>query len=238
MTSARNAAAWILAASIGTAASAQWDPANGRWLKSDAHDVRVMTWNVEDGITSSANKSDSFNAWNGLARIVAAMEPDVLILQEVGNGNSVAVLQTTIDQFINGGSGVGSYVRRFSSPGYTLPHVFVSTATDGFNRNVIISRFPCADLNGAGSATFADIFVTPDAPSCGGVAYQCGGNGGIRGFQFAGVDLPDATYAGDLVIGNSHLKSGGTTSDQDARRRAAQNIAYFIDYYYNGAGCP
>lgn len=223
-------------------AQAQWDPDNGDWGKEDAHDIRVMTWNVQDGICSSNPKGDDFNNWNGIVRIVASMRPDVIILQECadnsGNGtgsgdDSVAVLEDVADMFVNGGTDsflggtVGSYIKKFVS-GYDLPYVFASTNSDGFNRNLILSRFPIEDINGGG-ATISNFVLIPDA-------YQSGGNGGIRGFQFAEINLPDAEYAGDLVVGNAHLKAGGDSSDFAQRETASRNTAYFIDYYYNGAG--
>lgn len=221
---------------------AQWDPFNGDWGKEDPRDLRVMTWNVQDGISSSNDKDDNFGDWNGLVRIVASLRPDVLILQECadnsGNGtgsgsDSVATLEIVFDLFFNGGNDpflggeVGSYVNRFV-PDFDMPYVFVSTNSDGFNRNVIVSRYPFADINGGG-ATLSNFVILPDA-------YQNGGNGGIRGFQFAEIDLPNDLYAGDLVVGNAHLKAGGSSSDFEQREIVALNTAYFVDYYYNGAG--
>lgn len=223
-------------------AYAQWDPDNGDWGKEDARDLRVMTWNVQDGICSTNDKGDTFGDWSGLVRIVASLQPDVLILQECGDnsGNntgsgedSVSVLETVVDLFINGGpdpflgGSVGAYTKLFV-PEYDLPHVFVSTNTDGFNRNVILSRYPFADINGGGSL-LSNFVVAPDE-------YQSGGTGGIRGFQFAEIDLPDDIYGGDVVVGNAHLKAGGGSDDFDEREIAALNTAYYIDYYYNGAG--
>jgi len=221
---------------------AQWDPNNGQWGKENPRDLRVMTWNVEDGICRTNPKSDGFNNWNGIVRIVASMQPDVLVLQECadnsGNGtgsgaDSVAQLEDVADMFINGGNdtflggSVGSYLKKFV-PGYDLPYVYVSTNTDNFNRNMIFSRYPIEDLNGGGAA-ISSYVVLPDA-------YQSGGSGGIRGFMFAEINLPDAEYSGDLVVGNAHLKAGGDSSDFAQRETAARNTAYFIDYYYNGAG--
>jgi hypothetical protein len=37
-------------------------------------------------------------------------------------------------------------------------------------------------------------------------------------------------------MGCAHLKSGGTSSDKADRLAAAQNTAYYMDYWYNGAG--
>ncbi len=224
-------------------AHAQWDPNNGDWGKEVSTDLRVMTWNVQDGLCRSNDKLDTLGDWNALVRIVAALEPDILILQECadnsGNGtgsgaDSTSQLETVAELFIHGGAdpfnggNVGSYIQLFK-PGYDLPFMFASTNTDAFNRNMILSRYPIADINGDGSAEISDFIVLPDA-------YQSGGDGGIRGFQFAEINLPDEVYAGDVVVGNAHLKAGGGGSDFDQREKAAENTAYYIDYYYNGAG--
>jgi len=242
----RKAAAFLMIACVlPLGARAQWDPNNGQWRTSDPAHVRVMTWNVRDAICSTSNrKQEQHGNWHAVVCIVASLRPDVLILQETGDnsGNgtgsgadSVADLATTLDLFMNGGADpfvggqVTSYVRKYA-PDYDLPHVFVSTITDGFNRNVILSRFPFADLNGDGKAVYSDI-PFKQADGC-----SNAGTGGIRGFQHAEIDLPDDTYAGDLVIGNSHLKAGSTQSDKDDRAIAADKAAYIIYYWYAGAG--
>jgi endonuclease/exonuclease/phosphatase family metal-dependent hydrolase len=225
-----------------------WDPSNGDWSKSDPDDVRVMTWNILDGICRTNSKVEGLNNWTALARAVAAMKPDVLILQEAGDnsGNgtgsgvdSVSQLETTVDLFFHGGTDpflggtVTAYVQAYDA-GYDLTHVFVSTRTDGYNRNVLVSRFPFSDLNGDGESQYSDIaYLLADL-------YAPGGTGGIRGFMFAEMDLPDDPYRGDLVMGNAHLKAGGNSSDLADRLAAAKNVAYFIDYWYNGddAGVP
>jgi hypothetical protein len=243
----RHAAALIatLCAALAGHAHAQWDPHNAEWGKSDPAHLRVMTWNVQDSIcSSSSRKKEQLGDWHAVVCIVASLRPDVLIIQEAGDnsGNgtgsgvdSVADLETTIDLFLRGGNDpfrggqVTSYVQKYA-PGYDLPHVFVSAANDGFNRNVILSRHPFADLNGDGRSLLSDIpFIAPDA-------WAPGGNGGIRGHQFAEIDLPDDVYAGDLVIGNSHLKAGGNSSDHADRVRAAKNVGYYIFYLFAGAG--
>jgi endonuclease/exonuclease/phosphatase family metal-dependent hydrolase len=231
---------------LATCASAQWNPPSAQWGKVDAADVRVLTYNVQDGICSTQPKVEGNNSWCALARLVAALRPDVLVLQETGDnegngtgvGNdSVAQLTTTIGYFLHGGSDaflgnapVTSWVQKYAAS-YDLPYVFVSSENDGFNRNVILSRHPFADLNGDSRATMSDI---PSVSS--GSAWAPGGDGGIRGFLFAEIDLPDATYVGDLVVGAAHLKSGGGTSDHNQRIAAAQNVAYVVQYWFNGNG--
>lgn len=234
-----------LATASVASASAQWDPDNGLWGKVDSRDLRIMTWNIQDGVCSTNLKFEGSNNWTGIARIIAALKPDILLLQESGdnegngtgdNGDSVFQLGLAVDMLFHGGTDpfngdavITSWVQKYD-PDYDLSHVFASSKTDGFNRNVIISRYPFADLNGDGKSQLSDIFsIAPDI-------YAPGGNGGIRGFQFVEVDLPDALYLGDVVVGNAHLKAGGSNSDALARRDAAKNTVYFIDYLLNGAG--
>ncbi len=236
----------LLALACGTAV-AQFDPQNNQWGKDDPADLRVMTFNVKDHLCSSNTKTDIFGSWNAMVRVIAAMEPDVIVFQEAGDntGNgtgsgvdSPAILENVARLMFIGGTDpyrgnvtITSFVQAFR-PGYDLPHVFVSTETDGFNRNVIVSRFPFADLDGDATATRSDIvLVDPDE-------WAPGGDGGIRGFMTAEIDLPDATYAGDLVIANAHLKAGGSSSDRAQRLVASQNASYYFYYQYFGAGGP
>lgn len=234
----------FLALSAGSFARAQWDPDHGQWGKQDASDLRMMTWNVHDTLCRTNAKVEGQNDWCALARIVAAMRPDVLVLQECGDnqgngtGNdvdSVSELLTTIQLFFAGGNDpfnggtVTAYVQKYA-PSYDLPYRFVSVNTDNYNRNVTLSRYPFADLNGDGKSTYSDI---PDVSAD---QYAPGGDGGIRGFQLVEIALPDGTYAGDLVVGSAHLKAGSSPSDHDDRTLAARNAAYVLDYWYNGAG--
>ncbi len=237
-----------LAASVlclaATTGQAQWDPQNAQWGKTEPTDVRVMTWNVRDSLCRTENKNDPNGNWAALARVVAALQPDVLILQECGDnsGNgtgsgvdSVANLTTVMNLFFDGGTDpfnggtVGEYVQ-LHRPGYSLDNIFVSDSSDGFNRNVILSRWPFTDLNGNGQATTSDFSVLSSAT---GVP---GGNGGIRGFQFAEINLPNDQYVGDIVVGNVHMKSGGSSNDRAQRLTAAQNTWYYTRYLYNGNG--
>lgn len=225
--------------------AAQWNPNVGQWGKQVATDVRVMTWNGQDSLCSTNAKVEGANNWCAQARIVAALKPDVLLMQECGDnsGNgtgsgvdTVAELTAVVDDFLHGGTDsfngntpVTAYVQKYAA-GYDLPYVYVSSDSDGFNRNVILSRYPFADLNGDGKSTYADI------PTVTASQWAPGGDGGIRGFQLVEIDLPNATYQGNLVVGGAHLKAGGTTSDHDQRVTAAQNVSYVIRYWYNGNG--
>ncbi len=224
--------------------AAQWSPLSAQWGKTASTDVRIMSWNVKDGICSTNAKQSGVNNWTALARVVAALQPDILILQETadnsgnatGSGvDSVTNLTTTLDRFMHGGTDpfhgnatVTSYVQLYA-PGFDLPNVFVSSDSDGYNRNVILSKWPFADLNGDTKSKLIDI------PNVTAHLYAPGGDGGIRGFMFGEIDLP-STYAGDLVIGNAHLKAGGAASDHTQRETAARNVAYYVNHLLNGAG--
>jgi len=220
--------------------SAQFDPNNGRWKKRDPGNVRVMTWNIQDNIRTGESKLEGNLSWHAVVTIVASLRPDILLLQETAdNGfvDSVPDMLTVFDLFFHGGAdpfvggNVESYVTKYA-PGYVLPHVFVSFQTDGFNRNVILSRFPFKDLNGDGISQYNNLFfMQADAYAPGTV-----GNPIIRGLQMAELDLPDSRYLGDLVVMNCHLRAGGQSSDLSERLAAGKNIAYMIDYWYCGAG--
>jgi len=230
---------------LGSNALAQWNPPAGQWGKVDPADLRVMTYNIEQTVCSTNNKVEGANNWCALARIVASLKPDVLLMQECGNNvdngtgttaDTVAQLTTTIDYFLHGGSDsfhggspITSFVQKYA-PGFDLPFVFVTTDFDGFNRNVILSRYPFTDLNGDGKSTYDDI------PTITASQWAPGGNGGIRGFQFVEIALPHLTYTGNLVIGGAHLKAGSTTSNHNDRIIAAENVSYLVQYWYNANG--
>jgi len=224
-------------------AGAQWSPAAGQWGRTDSRDARVMTWNVLDNICRTQPKVEGTNGWCALARIVAAMKPDVLILQECGdnsgNGTGTGVdsqtqLTSVLQMFVSGGTdtflggSVTSYIQKYD-PTLSYPYIYVSDQTDNFNRNCIISRYPFIDLNGDSKTAVGNIINASDL-------YAPGGGGGIRGFGWAEIDLPNALYRGDLVMGFGHLKAGGTSGDLADRLTAGQNIAYIIDYLFNGGG--
>jgi len=229
-------------------ALAQWDPFNGDWTKEDPRDLRVMTWNVQDAICSSSDRKQTgaISNWDAVVRTIAAMKPDVVLLQEMGDnsGNgtgsgvdSVSEMETTIDLMLNGGADpfrggtVSSYVA-FYDQNVNFPFVYVSTIDDGFNRNVVLSRYPFVDLNGDTKPVIPSIPGSFPGPN----GWPAGGQGGIRGFILAEIDLPDADYAGDVVVGNAHLKAGGDSDDLSQRLTAAKNVGYYIDAVFNGLG--
>jgi endonuclease/exonuclease/phosphatase family metal-dependent hydrolase len=215
-------------------------------LRAAPDSLRIVTLNVADGVCTTAFKAEGRNRWTALARLVAALKPDVLLLQEAGdnsgNGSGsgvdgVAGLEAALQLFVSGGPDpfhagappVTAFVQAYD-PDVLLPHVFVSSRTDGYNRNALLSRHPFADLNGDGKA------LQSDMPQLLPVGFAAGGDGGLRGFQIAEIDLPDGRWAGDLVVGNSHLKAGTGAPQHEERVRAARNIAYYIEHLLNGAG--
>jgi endonuclease/exonuclease/phosphatase family metal-dependent hydrolase len=230
---------------LAPSASAQWNPPTGQWGKVDNTDLRVMTYNIEDAVCSSNAKVEGQNDWCGCARLIAAFKPDVLVLEECGDNtgegtgtgiDSVANLTATINMFLHGGldtyhgsTPITSWVQKYA-PAYDLPYVYVSTENDSFNRNVILSRYPFTDLNGDTKSAIADI------PTVTANGYAQGGDGGLRGFAFAEIDLPNGTYLGNLVVGGAHLKAGGQTPDHDQRITAATNVAYVVRNWWNGNG--
>ena len=225
-------AARVQVLAVVVAAAAQpvraFDPAAGDWGKSDPTHVRIMTFNVQDGIgigvsTTPATPTSVGSQWAYIGLIAQALEPDVICLQEIEPSSTVAGTQTWVQNWAD----------EYFGPG--VMNVYVSTAWDSFNRNVNLSRYPFADLNGDDIANYHDIFVLPGP---GGIPPGTPGGGHIRGWAQSEIDLPDAIYRGDLFVGNSHLKAGGTSDDQTERLVAAQNIAYWINNALNQHAAP
>ncbi len=234
--------------------SAQWDPANRQWGKTDPDDLRVVAFNVRDRLCSTIAKQQAANPWTAIVVQIAALRPDVVIFTECGdnsgNGSGSAQGYNTVDTiqrltdtcnyfmrggtdaYVTGNPAVTSYVTKFATPGYDLPFVYVSDQTDNFNRNVVLSRFPLVDLNGDGRSSIGTFNLASDALA----PWYTAGNAGIRGFIFSEISLPDDRYGGDLVFGGAHLKSGSTASDFTERLQASQRIAYYIDAIFNGLG--
>jgi endonuclease/exonuclease/phosphatase family metal-dependent hydrolase len=222
----------------------QWNPPAGQWGKTQPTDIRIMTWNVQDAICRTNNKVEDLNDWAAIARIIATLKPDILLLQECGDNagqgtgsgvDSTAQLTTVVNYLFDGGNDsfksntpITAWVKKYD-PNYDLNHIYVSTATDNFNRNIVVSRWPFQDLNGDNQSVVPTFAMDPHL-------YAPGGSGGIRGIIFAEINLPDATYAGNLVVGTAHLKAGGTADDRAERLVAAKNIAYYIDHLFNGGG--
>ncbi len=223
----RRRACGLLVASVlfcaATPASA-FDPANGDWAKDDPDNLRVMTYNVYQGIgvgmsttPATANTIGSQHAYLGL--ICAALDPDVLCLQEIKceTPATQAQAQTALQTWANSYLGTGR-------------HVYVSSATDGHNRNAVVSRYPFADLNGDGQALRHDIFLFPgpdDLPP----GTPPGGH--LRGWLQAEIDLPDDVYRGDILVVSGHLKCCGGAANMAERLTAAQNMAYWINASFN-----
>lgn len=234
-------------------APAQWNPANRQWGKDDADDYRVVTFNIQDRICSTNLKQEGQNAWTAIAVQIAALKPDVLVMVECGDNNAngtgaaqgydtvdtVGRLTTTLNLFVHGGTdpyvagnpAVTAYVTKYA-PTFDLPYMYVSDQTDNFNRNVVLSRFPLADLNGDARTAIGTFTLSADAAN----PYYTAGNAGVRGFLFAEINLPDDRYGGDFVMGGGHLKSGGASGDLSERLVASQRIAYYIDAIFNGLG--
>lgn len=249
-----NFAAVIAVCAGAAAAQAQWNPNNRQWGKDDPDDYRVMTFNIQDRVCSTNAKQESQNSWTAIAIQIAAARPDVLVMVECGdnsgNGTGTAQGYNTVDTvqrltdtlnmlvhggtdpYVAGNPAVTAYVTKYAAPGYDLPYIYVSDQDDAFNRNVVLSRFPLADLNGDFRSAIGTFNLVADAA----VPYYTAGNAGIRGFMFAEINLPDDRYGGDFVMGGGHLKSGGAAQDLADRLAASQRIAYYIDAVFNGLG--
>lgn len=209
------------------ARAAALDIPNGDYSKNDSRYVRIMTWNMLQHLgdpgepTTPWTGSQTGSPVSAINLVVAAMDPDILLLQEVGD----------IDSGVSYSQALSSLQawRNANRPGFQL-----LLSSDGGNiHDAILSRWSFGDLNGDGPSTYIDIPNLQPGP---GGDYPPGGDGGIRGWLQAEVRLPDANYAGDLYVGCSHFKAG---SEFNAERVvAAKNIAAYILHGLNSSGDP
>jgi endonuclease/exonuclease/phosphatase family metal-dependent hydrolase len=203
------------------------DIPNGNYSKNDPAYVRIMTWNVYQRLgdpfepDTPWTESQIGSAVAAINLVIEALDPDVILLQEVGD----------IDHSVSYSSALAELQawRNANRPGFSL---FLSS--DGGNiHNAILSRWSFGDLNGDGRSTTIDI---PSLSSGPGGDWPQGGDGGIRGWTHAEINLPDGSYAGDLFVGCSHFKA---YSGYDTERiRAAKNIAAYIQYALNTSDDP
>jgi len=203
------------------------DIQNGDYSRNDPAFVRVMTFNVQQHLGDPAEPQSPWTASQvgsplvAINVIIEALDPDVILLQEVGDIDAGTSYSTALSALLSW--------RNANLPGF---HVWLSP-DGGSIHNGIISRWPFVDLNGDGLATNIDIPSL--SPGTGG-DWPPGGDGGIRGWTQAEIDLPDANYAGDLYVGCSHFRAGGGFDVQ--RTRAAKNIAAYILYGLNLGSDP
>ncbi|MBX3730477.1 MAG: lamin tail domain-containing protein [Candidatus Sumerlaeia bacterium] len=167
-----------------TALAAAFDPVSGDFSRASSSDIRVMSWNVEKKFRPTGDVDELA----AIERVLTAIQPDVIVFQEIVPSDTEADLKTLLETQTGG----TWYVHRGIS--------------DGFNRNLVASRYPLS------------MQITDVIPST-----------GLRGVTAALVDLPDATYgSSDLYIMGLHLKSGGTTSDEEQRQAGADAIINWI----------
>lgn len=221
----QRAAAVALCASLGVWTAqpvVALDIPNGDYSKNDPNFVRVMTFNVQQHLgdpgepTTPWTPSQVGSPLSAINLIVEALDPDVLLLQEIGDIGSGWSFSTVLSNL--------QAWRNANRPGFSL----YLSSDGGSIHNAILSRWPFADLNGDGSSTHADIPTLSAGP---GGDWPPGGDGGIRGWTQVEIDLPDDPYPGDLYVGNSHFKAGSGFDSQ--RIPAAKNIAAYIQYALN-----
>lgn len=147
--------------------------------KQNTSDLRVVSYNVlSDSIFENQTSTDSF------ARVVTALQPDVLNLQEIYDysDTDVANLMDTI---------------------LPLPNNANWYAYDRFD-NVIVSKYP----------------IIQSGP------IALGGASAL-------IDLPNATYAKDLLVFNDHWRC---CDNESARQNEADQTVRDLDNFRNGNG--
>lgn len=202
------------------------DIPNGDYSKNHPDLVRVLTWNV---LQHLGDPGESTTPWtsnqigsplSAVNLVIQALDPDIILLQECGDIDS----NTSRSQVV---AALNTW-RNLQRPGFFV----VVGNSSGSIQNAIISRWPLSDLNGDGTTSAADLPFISGGPG----GWPTGGNGGIRGWVQAEINLPDAVYHGDLYVGSSHFKA---LSGFDSERIAAsRNISAYIQFALNLGNDP
>ncbi|MGF1572407.1 MAG: endonuclease/exonuclease/phosphatase family protein [Sumerlaeia bacterium] len=167
------------------APSAQaFSPGDGDFSKQNPDYIRVLSYNLEKKFITGTVEENA-----ALDRILTTIQPDVMCLQEVVPGISTAELAARLESVLGGTWAVNL------------------GTSDGFNRNVVASRFP---------------FISQGNDS--NPASE------LRGLTWAYIDLPDDQYTTDLYAISVHWKASGGASN-DARRQIMADAAanWFAD---------
>ncbi|MEE9297109.1 MAG: endonuclease/exonuclease/phosphatase family protein [Phycisphaerae bacterium] len=161
-----------------------YDPLNGDYSKQDTYDVRVVSYNTQKRFIASPSRDAAFE------RVLTVLSPDIIVFQEIPPSVGSDQIKVRLDDVlpIDGASW----------------HVHMGR-TDGFNRNVVASRFPL-------SLTRVDTVPISE----------------LRGVTIALVDLPDEQYVNDVYILGVHLKCCGGTSEDARRQISADAIANWL----------
>lgn len=189
----RSAVAGVIAAAFWlglTAVAAAFDPANGDFSKENADHIRVLTWNVLDNFVTDASLTS-----NEFTDILQNIDPDIVCFQEMDTSETAADIKTALETIL----GNTWTVQR--------------GLTDGFNRNMLATRFSL------GTTT------TDTSPAS-----------ELRGVTAGLVDLPDGTYGSDFYVMCIHFKSGATTTDATRRQTAADAIVNWMRDARNSGG--
>lgn len=160
----------LIVALMANHAAAQTNPL----LRTDSRNVRIAAWNTEKRLMSTAEPENS-----AFQRILRALDPDVISFVEVDPAYTAAQVRTRLTTLMPLPSGLTWNVTLGKS--------------DGYNRNVLASRYP------------QSMQIQDTVPAA-----------NLRGVTAALIDLPDTTYTKNLYVMGLHLKccSDGTAQRQ------------------------
>lgn len=164
-------------------------------------DLRMMTYNILwDSIFSDVNpgQADKF------VRVINAINPDILNLQEIGYWDSPVAPKT--------GTDVRNLLNTIAPlPGGASWNVYKGSSGDA----VLASKYPITMTR-----NFTSLSDTPSLPS------------GDLGMAIGLVDLPDDQFPSDFYVMNNHYKccgGNGSVEDQRRQRQSDANVAWLQD---------
>jgi exonuclease III len=152
--------------------------------------LRIVTFNVD-----SVHAQLPYVITPKFERVIKALDPDILTLQEISGGNETADLTKRMDGILPLPEGGHWYVYKGTSPQMV---------------NVIASKYP---LSMTGDKT--------DPPAYDGKLEYGGRDARV---SFALVDLPDDRFPADLYVSTHHFKSSGGDENEAARQQEADAL--------------
>lgn len=175
---------FVIFVSAAVAARA-YDPPSGDFSKRNAADIRLLTYNTHQVFIADPSKDAAFN------RVLVAISPDIICFEEIITSVSTAQIATRLNTIL---------------PNPPNGWVTFAGLSDGFQRNVLASRWPLLMAR------------TDTIPAS-----------STRGLTLALVDLPNATYQKDIYLLGAHLKCCTSSGNEDvSRQRSADAFASWV----------
>lgn len=172
---------------LGVGGAGAYDPAEGDFARQSATDIRMLSWNVLDNLITDPSLTAG-----PITRILRRINPDIIALQEVNKDLSEAAIASALGTILGGS--------------WTA----LRGITDGFNRNILASRYPFVQ-----GTAIIDTVPASD----------------LRGVTAALIDLPNAVYGTtDVYVMGVHMYPGGSLGPSGAHARRQRHADAIVNW--------